>query len=86
VEPCHTAERSPGDSCANAGGARADLYEVDFACAIYLNSATQVYQDRPQPLLRAVVVLRVKFVKRRHLRRGRAEDLCIACGQGDEFE
>jgi hypothetical protein len=33
-----------------------------------------------------VVVLRVKFVKRRHLRRGRAEDLCIACGQGDEFE
>lgn len=47
-----------------AGPARAQSAEqlkADFARAVYLNSATRVHQDQPQPLLRAVVVLRVRL-------------------------
>lgn len=39
----------------------ADQVKADFARAVYLNSAAQVHNERPQPLLRAVVVLRVKL-------------------------
>ena len=39
----------------------ADQVKADFARAVYLNSATQVHNDRPQPMLRAVVVLRIKL-------------------------
>ena len=45
----------------NAHAQSADQVKADFARAIYLNSAAQVHNDRPQPLLRAVVVLRVKL-------------------------
>lgn len=38
-----------------------DQVKADFARAVYLNSAAQVHNDRPQPLLRAVVVLRIKL-------------------------
>lgn len=38
-----------------------DQVKTDFARAVYLNSAGKVHNDRPQPLLRAVVVLRVKL-------------------------
>lgn len=38
-----------------------DQVKVDFARAVYLSSATQVHNDRPQPMLRAVVVLRIKL-------------------------
>lgn len=46
------------------GAARAQSAEqlkADFARAVYLNSATRVHEDPPQPLLRAVVVLRVRL-------------------------
>ena len=39
----------------------ADQVKADFARAVYLHSATQVHDQRPQPLLRAVVVLRVRL-------------------------
>lgn len=39
----------------------ADQVKADFARAVYLNSAAQVHNEAPQPLLRAVVVLRVKL-------------------------
>jgi hypothetical protein len=39
----------------------ADQVKADFARAVYTSSAAQVHNDRPQPLLRAVVVLRVKL-------------------------
>jgi hypothetical protein len=39
----------------------ADQLKADFARAIYLNSATQVHNEQPQPLLRAVVVLRIRL-------------------------
>jgi len=39
----------------------ADQVKADFARAVYLNSAAQVHNDRPQPMLRAVVVLRIKL-------------------------
>ena len=39
----------------------ADQVKADFARAVYLHSATQVHNDRPQPMLRAVVVLRIKL-------------------------
>ncbi|MBX3636073.1 MAG: hypothetical protein KF683_11930 [Rubrivivax sp.] len=48
----------------HAGEARAQSSEqlkTDFARAVYLNSATRVHEERPQPLLRAVVVLRVRL-------------------------
>jgi len=38
-----------------------DQVKADFARAVYQSSATQVHNDRPQPLLRAVVVLRIKL-------------------------
>jgi hypothetical protein len=38
-----------------------DQVKVDFARAVYLSSATQVHNERPQPMLRAVVVLRIKL-------------------------
>ena len=38
-----------------------DQVKADFARAVYLHSATQVHNDRPQPMLRAVVVLRIKL-------------------------
>lgn len=39
----------------------ADKVKADFAQAVYVSSAALVHNDRPQPLLRAVVVLRVKL-------------------------
>ena len=39
----------------------ADQVKADFARAVYLNSATQVHNEQPQPLLRAVVVLRIRL-------------------------
>jgi hypothetical protein len=52
-----------------AGSARAqsaDEVKADFARSVYLNSAAQVHNERPQPLLRAVVVLRVKLDGQNH--------------------
>ncbi len=46
------------------GTARAqssDQVKADFARAVYQHSAGKVHNDHPQPLLRAVVVLRVKL-------------------------
>jgi hypothetical protein len=39
----------------------ADQVKADFARAVYLNSASQVHNEQPQALLRAVVVLRIKL-------------------------
>ncbi len=39
----------------------ADEVKADFAQAVYQSSATLVHNERPQPLLRAVVVLRIKL-------------------------
>ena len=39
----------------------ADQVKADFARAVYLHSATQVHNEQPQPLLRAVVVLRIRL-------------------------
>ena len=39
----------------------ADQVKADFARAVYLSSAALVHNERPQPLLRAVVVLRIKL-------------------------
>jgi hypothetical protein len=47
-----------------AGHARAqsaDQLKADFARSVYKNSAAQIHTEAPQPLLRAVVVLRVKL-------------------------
>lgn len=41
----------------------ADKVKADFARAVYKSSAGQVHNDQPQPLLRAVVVLRVKLTE-----------------------
>lgn len=38
-----------------------DQIKADFARAVYLSSAAQVHNDQPQPLLRAVVVLRIRL-------------------------
>jgi protein TonB len=38
-----------------------DQVKADFARAVYQSSAAKVHNDRPQPLLRAVVVLRIKL-------------------------
>lgn len=48
---------SPGAAQAQT----ADQVKADFARAVYLHSAGKVHNERPQPLLRAVVVLRVKL-------------------------
>lgn len=39
----------------------ADQVKADFARAVYQHSARQVHHDQPQPLLRAVVVLRIRL-------------------------
>jgi protein TonB len=39
----------------------ADAVKRDFARTVYLHSATDVHDEQPQALLRAVVVLRVKL-------------------------
>ena len=39
----------------------ADQVKAEFARAVYLSSADRVHNERPQPLLRAVVVLRIKL-------------------------
>lgn len=49
---------------ATAGPAQAqsnDQIKADFARAVYLSSAAQVHNEQPQPLLRAVVVLRIRL-------------------------
>jgi hypothetical protein len=51
-----------GSACAQTP----DQVKADFARAVYQSSATQVHNDRPQPLLRAVVVLRIKLDDRNH--------------------
>jgi protein TonB len=51
-----------GAACAQS----ADQVKVDFARAVYLSSAAKVHNERPQPLLRAVVVLRVKLDEQNH--------------------
>jgi hypothetical protein len=38
-----------------------DSIQTDFARAVYLSSAAQVHNEAPQPLLRAVVVLRIRL-------------------------
>jgi hypothetical protein len=48
---------APGSALAQS----ADQVKADFARAVYQHSAAKVHNDRPQPLLRAVVVLRVKL-------------------------
>ena len=44
----------------------ADQVKADFARSVYLHSAGRVHDERPQPLLRAVVVLRVKLDETNH--------------------
>ena len=39
----------------------ADQVKAEFARAVYKNSGAKVHDDRPQPLLRAVVVLRIRL-------------------------
>ena len=46
---------------ASAMAQSADQVKADFARAIYVAAGTKVHNERPQPLLRAVVVLRVKL-------------------------
>lgn len=41
----------------------ADKIKADFARAVYKSAGSQVHNDQPQPLLRAVVVLRVKLTE-----------------------
>jgi protein TonB len=48
-------------SAGTAFAQSADEVKADFARAVYLSSASQVHNDQPQPLLRAVVVLRIKL-------------------------
>ena len=38
-----------------------DQVKADFARAVYQHSAAKVHNERPQPLLRAVVVLRIRL-------------------------
>jgi hypothetical protein len=48
-------------AAAPARAQSADQVKADFARAVYLSSATQVHNEAPQPLLRAVVVLRIRL-------------------------
>jgi hypothetical protein len=48
-------------SSGSAHAQSAEQVKADFARAVYLSSATRVHNERPQPLLRAVVVLRIKL-------------------------
>jgi len=50
---------APGAALAQS----AEQVKADFARAVYKHSAGKVHNDRPQPLLRAVVVLRVKLTE-----------------------
>jgi protein TonB len=43
-----------------------DQLKAEFARSVYLSSATSVHNERPQPLLRAVVVLRVRLDDSNH--------------------
>jgi len=45
----------------NARAQSSDEMKADFARAVYQHSAGKVHNDQPQPLLRAVVVLRIKL-------------------------
>ena len=45
----------------NVRAQSADQVKADFARAVYLSSAALVHNERPQPLLRAVVVLRIRL-------------------------
>ncbi len=45
----------------NAFAQSAEQVKADFARAVYTSSAGLVHNDRPQPLLRAVVVLRIRL-------------------------
>lgn len=42
----------------------ADQVKADFARAVYTSSSALVHNERPQPLLRAVVVLRIRLDER----------------------
>jgi hypothetical protein len=44
-----------------AHGQTPDQLKTEFARSVYVHSATLVHNERPQPLLRAVVVLRVRL-------------------------
>ncbi len=46
---------------AQAQAQTAEQLKAEFARSVYLGSATRVHDERPQPLLRAVVVLRIKL-------------------------
>lgn len=48
---------APGAALAQS----AEQVKADFARAVYQHSAAKVHNERPQPLLRAVVVLRIKL-------------------------
>ncbi len=48
-------------TAAQAQAQGADVVKRDFARTVYLHSATDVHNEQPQALLRAVVVLRVKL-------------------------
>ncbi len=48
---------APGTALAQS----AEQVKADFARAVYQHSAAKVHNDQPQPLLRAVVVLRIKL-------------------------
>ena len=48
-------------ACGAALAQSADQVKADFARAVYQHSAAKVHNDQPQPLLRAVVVLRIKL-------------------------
>ncbi|MDE2146371.1 MAG: hypothetical protein KGJ24_06755 [Burkholderiales bacterium] len=53
-------------AAAPARAQSADEIKIDFARAIYRHSAPLINNDRPQPLLRAVVVLRVRLDESNH--------------------
>lgn len=48
-------------AAAGAWGQSTDQLKAEFARAVYQSSGAQVHNDQPQPLLRAVVVLRIKL-------------------------
>ena len=52
----------PGTAHADA----TDPLKTEFARVVYQHSAARVHDERPQPLLRAVVVLRVKLDEQDH--------------------
>jgi hypothetical protein len=48
-------------AAAPAQAQSSEQMKADFARAVYLSSATLVHNEQPQPLLRAVVVLRIRL-------------------------